>query len=146
MVGWPGTLNLNPVTFNGNSKSKSSNLAPTVEIERASRCIFIDPSSPLTVPVGFGKSLILNVALSLTVVPSNLPVTLMVTSLPCTLVASIIYLLPPTLLKPWAAAVTLLSAIPANEIVIGFGTPRYTTFILSAEIVAAFGFETVAKD
>ena len=32
IVGCPGTLNLKPVTFNGNSKSKSSNFAPTVEI------------------------------------------------------------------------------------------------------------------
>src|SRR5690606_3777133 len=119
---------------------------PIVEISKLLRCIEILSDSPLTVPVGFGKSLILNVALSLTVCPSILPFTLIVTSLPCTLVASIIYLLPLTLLNPWADAVTLLSAIPAKEIVIGFFTPRYTTFILSAEMVAAFGFATVAKD
>src|SRR5690606_28102184 len=114
------------------------------EISKLLRCIEILSDSPLTVPVGFGKSLILNVLLSGTFCPSNLPVTLIVTSLPWILVASITYLLPLTLLKPGAVAVTLLSAIPANEMVIGFFTPRYTTFILSAEMVAAFGFATVA--
>jgi hypothetical protein len=48
----------------------------------------------------------------------------------------------PTLVSPGAEAETSLSEIPAKEIDIGLTTPLYTTFILSAEIVAALGLGT----
>ena len=50
--------------------------------------------------------------------------------------------IPEAGLKPAAEAFTLLSGTPAKEIVIGLSTPRYTTFILSAEIVAELGLGT----
>src|SRR5690606_2915296 len=119
-------------------------MAPMVEISTELRGNFTIPSCPLIVPVGFGISLILNKALSLTLSPlGKVPVTLMVISLPVP--GFMMYLPTPlALLKPGALADTLLSEIPAKEIVIGFETPRYTTFILSAEIVAEFGFGTTA--
>jgi hypothetical protein len=53
-----------------------------------------------------------------------------------------LYLPFPTLVSPGAEAETSLSEIPAKEIDIGLTTPLYTTFILSAEIVAALGLGT----
>ena len=50
--------------------------------------------------------------------------------------------LPPAGESPGADARTLSSPIPANDTDIGLITPRYTTFILSAEIVAELGFGT----
>ena len=47
--------------------------------------------------------------------------------------------------KPVAEPETLLSGIPGIDIVIGLSTPLYTTFILSAAITAAFGFDIVEK-
>src|SRR5690606_18753234 len=119
-------------------------MAPIVAISTELRGNFTTPSCPLMVPVGFGISLILKVALSLTLLPSGkVPDTLIVTSLPEP--GFITYLpTPEPLLKPGALADTLLSEIPAKEIVIGFATPLYTTFILSAEIVAEFGLGTTA--
>ena len=69
-------------------------------------------------------SLIRNLALSLTPVPSgSFPVTFIMTSLPP--VGLITYLpTPEPFDKPGALADTLLSETPANEMVIGLSTPR----------------------
>src|SRR5690606_33360506 len=126
------------------SKSKSSSIAPTVEISRLVLGIFTSPNSPLTVPEGLGISLILNSDWLLTLCPSgSVPDAEIVTDLPVP--GFIAYLLPLVLDNPGADALTLLSGIPGIEIVIGFDTPRYTTFILSAEITAALGLDIVAK-
>ncbi len=83
--------------------------------------------------------MILNNFLSDTDLPSAiLPVATTVTSVPDP-GFKLYFPFPPAGDKPGAEAVTALSGIPANEIVIGFGNPRYTTFILSAEILAVLG-------
>ena len=89
-------------------------------------------------------SLILKEEIEDTLLPSGkVPVTLIFTSLPD--FGDKLNLLPLTRFKPGALALTLLSAMPGIEIVIGLSTPRYTTFILSAEITAELGLLITAK-
>src|SRR5690606_35836601 len=124
IVGCPGTFILKEVTSMFNSKSKSNNLAPTLPISILFLGKLTAPSCPLKVPVGLGISLILNLAASLTLVPSgNVPVTLMVTSLPAP--GFITYFPTPFPFdNPGADADTLLSDTPAKDMVIGLVTPR----------------------
>src|SRR5690606_12273021 len=116
-------------------------MAPIVAISTELRGNFTTPSCPLMVPVGLGISLILKVALSLTLLPSGMePDTLIVTTL--TVPGFITYLpISKPLIITEALANKLLSDIRAKEIVIGFATTRYTKFILSAEIVDEFGLD-----
>src|SRR5699024_1926445 len=101
-------------------------MAPIVAISNPCLSILTAPpfpSSPLTVPVGLGISLIRNGTLELTVTPSGVvPDAVIVTSLPDP--GLITYLLPLTLVKPAAEAVTLSADRPGIAIVIGFSTPR----------------------
>ena len=59
MVGWPGILTLNATVFTVKSKSKSTNFAPILDLAKLLFGILTLPSSPLTVPTGLGKFLIL---------------------------------------------------------------------------------------
>src|SRR5690606_35278084 len=106
------------------------------------RSILTIPVSPRMAPTGGGMSLIRNVLLSETVSPpGNFPLTLILTSRPAP--GFVTYFpAPPAELKPGALALT--APTPGIDIVIGFATPRYTTFILSAEITAEFGFGITA--
>ena len=108
--------------FTVKSKSKSTNFAPILDFAKLLFGILTFPSSPLTVPTGLGKFLILYVVEVETFLPSgSVPVANILTVLPVP--GFITYFDPLALLSPGADALTLLSAIPGIEIVIGFSTP-----------------------
>ena len=145
-VGCPDTLKLKPVTPKLKSKSKSSNMAPTLANKsltlHAHKHLCRFPHEWLSYRTGI--SLIRNSEVVFTAAPSGkVPRALMLTVLPPP--GRMTYLLPEALLNPSAEADTLLSGIPGMEIVIGLSTPRYTTFILSAEITAELGLVMVAN-
>src|SRR5690606_3777780 len=138
-----GKLIVNSVTFTSTSKSKSSNIAPTDDIFKLS----IGPCAklaPLIVPIGLGTTLTRNSFWSFTTLPSGNVPSAVITIFPPPGVGLRIYLPSDTLVKSPLEALTrtLLLGTPANETEIGLSTPIYTTFILSAAIVAEFGLGT----
>src|SRR5688572_12583827 len=130
---------LNLFTLKYNSKSKFSMIEFT-EVAAASSALLIGPPFlPLTIATGSGTLLTryLNAPIG-TFLPSSLAVTLIVAS-PC-VVAFAMYLLPPNFESltrvappPEMEGTTLGSATPGTEMDIGFSTPIYNTFILSAD-------------
>jgi len=138
-VSCPGTLTLKLLTFNCKSKTKSGNPAPISALAALVFGILTTPKSPLAEPIAAGISLILNVFGELTTLPLlKVAFTFTVISLP---LPGLIIKLDPfgIILPPVAVTFKSLLLTPGKDTETGLSTPRYTTFIASAEITASFG-------